>query len=82
MLLKTIVQENLKNQEDCLPFIEFTYNKSIHSTTNCYSFEVIYGFNHLTPLNLILLSIDENVSLDKNRKAQVVKIFIRVYENK
>ena len=33
-LLRTINQKNLKNWEDCLPFIEFAYNQSVHSTTN------------------------------------------------
>jgi hypothetical protein len=33
----------------------------------------VYGFNPLTPLDLILLPIDERVSLDGNKKAQVVK---------
>jgi hypothetical protein len=27
-LLRTIIQKNLKNWEDCLPFIEFAYNRS------------------------------------------------------
>jgi hypothetical protein len=33
----------------------------------------VYGFNPLTPMDLIHLPIDERVSLDGNRKAQVVK---------
>jgi len=36
-------------------------------------FEIVYGFNPLTPMDLIPLSIDERVSLDGNRKTQVVK---------
>jgi hypothetical protein len=33
----------------------------------------MYGFNPLTPMDLIPLPIDESVSLDGNRKSQVVK---------
>jgi hypothetical protein len=33
----------------------------------------VYGFNPLTPLDLIPLPFDERVSLDGNQKAQVVK---------
>ena len=33
----------------------------------------MYGFNPLTPMDLIPLPIDEKVSLDGNRKTQVVK---------
>jgi len=54
-----------------LPFIEFAYNRSVYSTTD-YS-PLVYGFNPLTPLDLIPLSIDERVSLDGNKKAHVVK---------
>jgi hypothetical protein len=45
----------------------------MHSTTNCSPFEIVYGFNPLTPLNLIPLPVDESVSLDGTQKAQVVK---------
>jgi len=56
-----------------LPFIEFAYNRSVHSTTDYSLFEIVYGFNPLTPLDLIPLPVDEKVSLDSNQKAQVVK---------
>ena len=54
-------------------FIEFAYNHSVHSTIDYSLFEIIYGFNPLTPLDLIHLLVDENVSVDGNTKAQVVK---------
>jgi hypothetical protein len=73
LLLHVVIQKNLKNWEDCLPFIEFAYNYSVHSTTGFSPFEIVYGFNHLTPTNLILFYVDESVILDGNRKALVVK---------
>ena len=72
-LLRAVIQKNLKNWEDCLPFIEFAYNRNVHSTTEFSPFEIVYGFNPLTPMDLIPLPVDERVSLDGNRKAQVVK---------
>ena len=56
-----------------MSFIEFAYNSSVHSTTDYLPFEIVYGFNPLTPLDLIPLHVDERVSLDCNKKAQVVK---------
>jgi len=56
-----------------LPFIEFAYNRSMHFTTDYSPFEIVYGFNPLTPLDLIPLPVDKMVSLDGNKKAQVVK---------
>ena len=45
----------------------------MHSTTDYSPFEIVYGFNPLTPLDLIPLPVDKMVSLDGNKKAQVVK---------
>jgi len=56
-----------------LSFIEFAYNHSVYSTTNYSPFEIVYGFNPLTPLNLISLPMDERGSVDGTQKAQVVK---------
>ena len=47
-LLCAIIQKNLKNWEDCLPFIEFAYNRSVHSITEFSPFEIVCGFNPLT----------------------------------
>jgi hypothetical protein len=40
----------------------------VHFTTDYSPFEIVYGFNPLTPLYLIPLPVDENVSLDGNKK--------------
>ena len=72
-LLHTMIPRNLKNWKECLSHVEFAYNRSVHSTTNHLSFEVVYGYNPLTPLDLILLSIDERASLDGKKKAELIK---------
>ncbi|GKV11621.1 hypothetical protein SLEP1_g22863 [Rubroshorea leprosula] len=68
-----VKNKNLKNWEECLLHVEFAYNWSVHSVTNCSPFEVVYGFNPLTPLDLLPLPIDEQASLDGKKKAEVVK---------
>jgi len=40
---------------------------------NFHHLKIVYGFNPLTPMVLIHFPVDERVSLDGNRKAQVVK---------
>jgi hypothetical protein len=45
----------------------------MHSTIDYSPFEIVYSFNPLTPLDLIPLPVDERVSVDDNKKAQVVK---------
>uniref|UniRef100_A0A2N9FIN0 Reverse transcriptase n=1 Tax=Fagus sylvatica TaxID=28930 RepID=A0A2N9FIN0_FAGSY len=72
-LLRTVVHKNLKTWKDCLPFIEFAYNRATHSTTSYSPFEIVYGFNPLTPLDLMPLPIDGRSSLDGQKKAELVK---------
>ncbi|PKI52813.1 hypothetical protein CRG98_026813 [Punica granatum] len=45
----------------------------MHSSIKFSPFEVVYGFNPLTPLDLTPLPIGEIVSLDGKRKAELVK---------
>ena len=54
-LLRVVIHKNLKSWEECLPFVEFAYNKIVHSTTTFSPFEIVYGFNPLTPIDLIPL---------------------------
>ncbi|XP_057789811.1 uncharacterized protein LOC131006667, partial [Salvia miltiorrhiza] len=51
-LLRAIIKKNIKSWEDCLPHVEFAYNRSVHSATQFSPFEIVYGFNPLTPLDL------------------------------
>lgn len=50
--LRAMVGKNLRNWLDCLPFIEFAYNRATHSASKFFPFEVVYGFKPLTPLDL------------------------------
>ncbi|KAA3484961.1 Transposon Ty3-I Gag-Pol polyprotein [Gossypium australe] len=51
----------------------FAAHRSIHSTTKYSPFEIVYGFNPLTPLDLIPLPNDKLMNLDAKRKAEYVK---------
>ncbi|XP_057812070.1 uncharacterized protein LOC131026252 [Salvia miltiorrhiza] len=51
-LLRAIIQKNVKSWEECLPHVEFAYNRAVHSATKFSPFEIAYGFNPLTPLDL------------------------------
>ncbi|KAH9724618.1 hypothetical protein KPL70_007553 [Citrus sinensis] len=46
---------------------------TVHSATKFSPFEIVFGFNPLTPLDLLPLPIDEHASMDGKEKAEFVK---------
>nr|KYP37640.1 Transposon Ty3-I Gag-Pol polyprotein [Cajanus cajan] len=54
-MLRAVLKGNQKSWDEYLPHIEFAYNRVVHKTTNISPFEAVYGFNPLTPLDLIPL---------------------------
>ena len=57
-----------------LPHIEFAYNRVVNSTTSHTPFEVVYGFNPLTPLDLLPIPVlDEVLCKDGFDKASFIK---------
>ncbi|KAG8497231.1 hypothetical protein CXB51_008425 [Gossypium anomalum] len=73
ILLRAVVRKNLKSWEECLPHIEFAYNRTVHSATKFSPFEIVYGFNPLSPLDLIPLPNDQIINIDAKKKADYVK---------
>ena len=55
-----------------MQFIEFAYNRSIHSTTKFSLFEIVYDFNPPTPLDLLPLPVNEMTSSNGQMKAEMV----------
>lgn len=72
-LLRAVISKNIKTWKDCLPHVEFTYNRTIHSATNFLPFEIVYSFNPLTPLDLSPLPVSKHMNLDGKKKAEFVK---------
>jgi hypothetical protein len=62
-ILKTI----LKLWEECLPHIEFVYNRSIHSTMKVSLFLVVCGFNPRAPIDLLPLPPSETTCFDASQ---------------
>ena len=64
----------MKIWEEWLPHVEFAYNRVTNSTTSFSPFEVVYGFNPLSPLDLIPLPNDSSIlSKDGLSRATFVK---------
>ena len=73
-LLRALIKGNLKCWEECLPHVEFAYNRAVHSSTKYSPFEICYGFNPLTPLSSIPLPSSEISNLDGRKRAEFVKL--------
>lgn len=71
--MHAMIRKNLKNWKDCLSFIEFAYNQSVHCITNFSQFVIIYGFNLQTLFDLLHFSVNEMTNLDGQKKAEMIK---------
>jgi hypothetical protein len=72
-LLWSLIKKNLREWEECLPHIEFAYNRAVHSTTNKCPFEVVYGFKPLALIDLFPLPLQEQANMDASKRSESVK---------
>jgi hypothetical protein len=71
-MLRAILKSNLKLWEECLPHIEFGYNRSVHSTVKVSLFQVVYGFNPRTPIDLLPLPPSETTCFDASQRSEFI----------
>ena len=69
-MLRAVLKKNLKVWEDCLPHIEFSYNRAIHFTTKVSPFQVVYGFNPMPPIDLLPLPQSVQLNSDATSRAE------------
>ncbi|GJX83545.1 RNA-directed DNA polymerase [Tanacetum coccineum] len=53
--LRNLIGDNAKYWDLILPQAEFAYNKSVNRTIGKSPFEIVYGWNPITPLDLVLV---------------------------
>jgi transposase InsO family protein len=63
-ILRAVLKYNLKLWEECLPHIEFAYNRSVHSTMKISLFQVVYDFSPRAPIDLLRLRPFETTCFD------------------
>jgi hypothetical protein len=71
-MLRAILKHNIKLWEECLPHIEFAYNRSPHSTTKLCPFEIVYGFVPRAPIDLVATPHSEKMNFDASRRAELI----------
>jgi hypothetical protein len=71
-ILRAILKTNFKLWEEYLPHIEFSYNRSIHSTMKVSLFQIVYGFNPRTPIDLLPLSSSKMTCFDASQRSEFI----------
>jgi hypothetical protein len=66
-ILRAILKSNIKLWEECVPHIEFAYNRSVHSTVKVSPFEEVYDFNPHAPIDLLCLPPSEATCFDASQ---------------
>jgi hypothetical protein len=71
-MLRAVLKKNLKMWEECLPHVEFAYNRATHSTTNLSPFQVVYGFNPHALIDILPLATSERIHSDAKGRADFI----------
>jgi hypothetical protein len=71
-MLRAILKKNIKMWEECLPHVEFGYNRSLHSTTKMCPFKIVYGFLPRAPIDLMSLPSSEKLNFDATQHAELM----------
>ncbi|GJV22901.1 RNA-directed DNA polymerase [Tanacetum coccineum] len=70
---KSLIGEYPKQWDLTLPQAEFAYNRSPNCTTGKTPFEIVYGRNPITPLDLVLIPVREPLNIDTDEQSKKIK---------
>jgi hypothetical protein len=71
-MLRAVLKKILKMWEECLPHVEFAYNRATHSTTKVSPFQVVNGFNPRAPNDIFPLPTSERIHDDAKEHAEFI----------
>jgi len=81
-MLRVLLKGNHKSWDEYLSRIEFAYSRVVRRTTKLSSFEAVYGFNPLTPLDLLPLPTSfDFVHKEGVSKSKFIKDFHKKVKN-
>ncbi|PKU68387.1 hypothetical protein MA16_Dca024156 [Dendrobium catenatum] len=72
-LLRCFVGKNIRQWDLILAQIEFSFNQSVNQATKCSPFEVAYGYNPITPLDLIPDTPPSVFSIDGEQRSREIQ---------
>jgi hypothetical protein len=68
-MLRVVLKKNIKLWEECLPHVEFAYNRSMHYTIKMCPFEIVYGLLPRAPIGLMPLPNSEKLNFEAKQRA-------------
>jgi hypothetical protein len=71
-MLRAVLKKNFKVWEECLPHVDFAYNRTMHLTTKVSPFQVVYGFNPLAPIDILPLPTSERIDSDAKKHDEFI----------
>jgi hypothetical protein len=71
-MLRDVLKKNIKLWEECLPHVEFGYNRSLHSTTKMCPFEIVYALLPHAPIDLMPLPSSKKLNFDPKQRAELM----------
>ncbi|WVZ97827.1 hypothetical protein U9M48_043337, partial [Paspalum notatum var. saurae] len=81
-MLRAVLDKNLRRWEDCLPHIEFAYNRAIHSSTKMCPFQIVYGYIPRAPIDLFSLDAAETPHIDAVAHVeQMIDLHAQTHQN-
>ena len=72
-LLRVLVKKNIKAWDDLLPHAEFAFNRAPSKATGLSPFQVVYGQNPRTPLDLTSLPTPSKFSWEAEKRAKEIQ---------
>ncbi|GKA30183.1 RNA-directed DNA polymerase [Tanacetum coccineum] len=80
-ILRSLIGDNAKQWDLILPQAEFAYNRSVNRTTGKSPFEVVYGRNPITPLDLVpILEVGQFSKEGADQSKQIKELHRSVQE--
>ncbi|WVZ58412.1 LOW QUALITY PROTEIN: hypothetical protein U9M48_008688 [Paspalum notatum var. saurae] len=81
-MLRAVLDKNLRRWEDCLPHIEFAYNRATHSSTKMCPFQIVYGYIPRAPIDLFSLDATETPHIDAVAHVeQMIDLHAQTHQN-
>ena len=72
-LLRVLVKKNIKGWDELLCHAEFAFNRTPSKATGLSPFQVVYGYNPRTPLDLVPISNPTKFSWEADKRAKEIQ---------